>query len=213
MRGMAMNGLGAAATGVTLAVVMVAKFTEGAWVSVLLVAGMMIGMVWVRRHYDTVAQEIQLSSPLDIGNVRPPIVIVPIQAWTTISQRALQFAMTLSQEIHAVHVGSEDDAGNLQADWARIVVEPVVRAGGMPPTLITLPSPYRWVIKPILEYVMQTEEQNPGRQVAVVVPELVEKHWYHYPLHNQRAEVLKAWLLLKGSRSIVLINVPWYIQA
>ena len=213
MRGMAMNGLGAAATGVTLAVVMVAKFTEGAWVSVLLVAGIMIGMVWVRRHYDTVAQEIQLSSPLDIGNVRPPVVIVPIQAWTTISQRALQFAMTLSQEIHAVHVGSEDDAGNLQADWARIVVEPVVRAGGMPPTLITLPSPYRWVIKPILEYVMQTEEQNPGRQVAVVVPELVEKHWYHYPLHNQRAEVLKAWLLLKGSRSIVLINVPWYIQA
>ena len=213
MRGMAMNGLGAAATGVTLAVVMVAKFTEGAWVSVLLVAGMMIGMVWVRRHYDAVAQEIQLSSPLDIGNVRPPIVIVPIQAWTTISQRALQFAMTLSQEIHAVHVGSEDDAGNLQADWARIVVEPVVRAGGMPPTLITLPSPYRWVIKPILEYVMQTEAQNPGRQVAVVVPELVEKHWYHYPLHNQRAEVLKAWLLLKGSRSIVLINVPWYIQA
>ena len=213
MRGMAMNGLGAAATGVTLAVVMVAKFTEGAWVSVLLVAGIMIGMVWVRRHYDTVAQEIQLSSPLDIGNVRPPIVIVPIQAWTTISQRALQFAMTLSQEIHAVHVGSEDDAGNLQADWARIVVEPVVRAGGMPPTLITLPSPYRWVIKPILEYVMLTEEQNPGRQVAVVVPELVEKHWYHYPLHNQRAEVLKAWLLLKGSRSIVLINVPWYIQA
>ena len=208
-----MNGLGAAATGVTLAVVMVAKFTEGAWVSVLLVAGMMIGMVWVRRHYDAVAQEIQLSSPLDIGNVRPPIVIVPIQAWTTISQRALQFAMTLSQEIHAVHVGSEDDAGNLQADWARIVVEPVVRAGGMPPTLITLPSPYRWVIKPILEYVMLTEEQNPGRQVAVVVPELVEKHWYHYPLHNQRAEVLKAWLLLKGSRSIVLINVPWYIQA
>jgi hypothetical protein len=78
---------------------------------------------------------------------------------------------------------------------------------------VTLPSPYRWVIKPILEYVLQTEAQNPGRQVAVVVPELVEKHWYHYPLHNQRAELLKAWLLLKGSRSIVLINVPWYLEA
>jgi hypothetical protein len=49
--------------------------------------------------------------------------------------------------------------------------------------------------------------------VAVVGPELVEKHWYHYPLHNQRAEVLKAWLLFRGSRNIVLINVPWYIQA
>ena len=55
--------------------------------------------------------------------------------------------------------------------------------------------------------------RNPGRQIAVIVPELVERHWYHYPLHNQRAELLKAFLLLKGSRNIVLINVPWYISA
>jgi len=54
---------------------------------------------------------------------------------------------------------------------------------------------------------------NPGRQIAVIVPELVERHWYHYPLHNQRAELLKALLLVKGSRNIVLINVPWYIKA
>jgi len=57
------------------------------------------------------------------------------------------------------------------------------------------------------------EKCNPGRQIAVIVPELVEKHWYHYPLHNQRAELLKAFLLLRGSPRIVLINVPWYIEA
>jgi len=68
-------------------------------------------------------------------------------------------------------------------------------------------------LKPILEYVLQMEAQNPGRQIAIIVPELVEKHWYHYPLHNQRAELLKAFLLLKGSPNIVLINVPWYTQA
>jgi amino acid transporter len=210
---MAMNGLGAVATGVTLAVVLVAKFTEGAWVSALLVAGLMAGMLWVRRHYDRVAREIQLSSPLTLSTMRPPIVIVPIQAWTTISQRAMQFALTLSPEVHAVHIGTEDETADLQADWARIVSEPVTLAGGTAPTLVTLPSPFRWVVKPILDYVLQTEQENPGRQVAVVIPELVEKHWYHYPLHNQRAEVLKAWLLLRGSRSIVLINVPWYSQA
>jgi hypothetical protein len=66
---------------------------------------------------------------------------------------------------------------------------------------------------PILQYVLETEAQNPGRQIAVIVPELVERHWYHYPLHNQRAELLKAFLLVKGSRNIVLINVPWYISA
>ena len=112
-----------------------------------------------------------------------------------------------------MHVGTEDETSDLEAMWARIVTEPVARAGGTPPTLVTLSSPYRWVIKPILDYVLMTEGQNPGRQVAVVVPELVERHWYHYPLHNQRAEVLKAWLLLTSSRSIVLINVPWHIQA
>jgi hypothetical protein len=68
-------------------------------------------------------------------------------------------------------------------------------------------------MKPVLDFVLQTEKDNPGRQIAVIVPELVEQHWYHYPLHNQRAEILKAFLLLHGSERIVLINVPWYIEA
>ena len=95
----------------------------------------------------------------------------------------------------------------------RLVAEPVKKAGGTPPNLVTLPSPYRLIITPILDYVTETAAQNPGREIAVIVPELVERHWYHYPLHNQRAELLKALLLLKGSRNIVLINVPWYISA
>jgi hypothetical protein len=119
-----------------------------------------------------------------------------------ISQRALQFALTLTPAVYAVHVGTEEETEDLQGAWPQIVAEPVVRAGGTPPTLVSLSSPYRWVIKPILDYVVEMEWQHPGRQVAVVVPELVEKHWYHYPLHNQRAEVLKALLLVKGSRAL-----------
>ncbi len=210
---MIVNGLGAIATGVTLVVVLVAKFTAGAWVSALLVAGVMVTMMRVRRHYDEVTRETQTSAPLQIAKLGPPIVIVPIQAWTTISQRAIQFALTLSPEVHAVHVGTEEETGELQENWNRLVAEPVKQAGGTPPTLVTLASPYRLVIKPILEYVLATEKENSGRDIAVIVPELVEKHWYHYPLHNQRAELLKALLLLRGSRNIVLINVPWYIEA
>ncbi len=207
------NGMGAIATGVTLVVVLVAKFAAGAWVSALLIAGMMATMLWVRRHYDEVGRETEISTPLQITKLGPPIVIVPIQAWTTISQRALQFALTLSPEIHAVHVGTEEETNALEDDWNRIVAGPVSRAGGTPPNLVKLVSPYRLIIKPILDYVLATEAQNPGREIAVIVPELVEKHWYHYPLHNQRAELLKALLLLRGSRNIVLINVPWYIEA
>jgi hypothetical protein len=212
-RSMLINGLGGVATGITLVVVLVAKFTSGAWVSVLLIAGMMSAMMWVHRHYDQVAEEVHCPSPLQIEHLGPPIVIVPIQSWTLISQRAMEFALTLSPEIHAVHVGTEEETNALQDDWKRLVADPVTQAGGTPPTLVNLASPFRLIIKPILDYVLDMELNNPGRQIAVIVPELVERHWYHYPLHNQRAELLKALLLVKGSRNIVLINVPWYIKA
>ncbi len=110
-------------------------------------------------------------------------------------------------------MGTEEETNALQNDWDRLIAKPVENAGGIPPTLVALPSPYRLIIRPIVDYVLEMETQNPGRQIAVVVPELVERHWYHYPLHNQRAELLKALLLLRGSRNIVLVNVPWYIKA
>jgi len=212
-RSMLVNGLGAVATGITLLVVLVAKFTAGAWVSALLIAALMLLMLRVREHYDRVARETAASSPLSVENTRPPIVILPIQGWTKTSQRALQFAMTLSSEIHAVHVAAEEETEALQERWAELVERPVKTAGGTPPSLVTLPSPYRLVIRPILQYILDMEKQNAGRQIAVIVPELVERHWYHYAMHNKRAELLKALLLLNGSPRIVLINVPWYIQA
>jgi amino acid transporter len=213
VRSMVVNGLGAVTTGLTLVVVLLAKFTSGAWVSVLLIVGIMSTMMWVRRHYSTVEREIELPTPLQIENMGAPIVIVPIQSWSAISQRAMQFALTLSPEIHALHIAMEEDTNALRENWNRLVVEPVTQAGGTAPTLTNLASPYRFVVKPILDFVMEMETKNPGRQVAVIVPELVERHWYHYALHNQRAELLKALLLLQGSSNIVLINVPWYIKA
>ena len=207
------NGLGAVATGATTMVVLVAKFTAGAWISVLLIALIILLMLRVRNHYEEVARETWQDLPLAIERLGSPIVIVPMAEWSAVSQRALQFALSLSSEIHAVHVGAEEDANLLHCNWDSLVAKPVEAAGGTPPTLTFLPSPYRLVIKPILDYVLKAEAENPGRKIAVIVPEMVERHWYHYPLHNQRAELLKASLLLHGSQNIVLINVPWYLQA
>jgi amino acid transporter len=207
------NGLGAVATGVTLMVVLVAKFTAGAWVSALLIALMMAAMIWVRRHYDQVAEETACDSPLNVGILEPPLVLVTIQSWGKIAQRALQFGLSLSPDVRALHVSMEDEAGLLREQWRADVEVPVTKAGRTAPELVILPSPYRLVLRPILEYVLKIEQELPDRQIAIIVPELVEQHWYHYPLHNQRAELLKALLLLHGSRRIVLINVPWYIKA
>jgi amino acid transporter len=210
---MIVNGLGAVATGVTLVVVLVAKFTSGAWVSALLIGLIVATMMWVRRHYDSVAVETACDSPLDVGTIQPPLVIVTIQSWGKIAQRALQFGLSLSPDLRAVHVAMEDEADTLREQWRTDVELPVTQAGRPAPELVILPSPYRLVLRPILEYVLKIEQEQPGRQIAIIVPELVEKHWYHYPLHNQRAELLKALLLLHGSQRIVLINVPWYIKA
>jgi hypothetical protein len=234
LRSMLINGLGAVVTTMTLLVVLVAKFAAGAWVSALLpvelilqvgssagfamvfallIAAMVLLMLRVRDHYDRVAKETATTEPLALENMGPPIVVLPIQGWSKTSQRALQFALTLSPEIHAVHVATEEETDVLERQWCRLVEKPVEEFGGTPPSLITLPSPYRLLIRPIVEYVLEVEKDNPGRQIAVIVPEMVERHWYHYPLHNQRAEILKAFLLLKGSPRIVLINVPWYLKA
>ena len=213
VRYMLINALGALATGITLCVVLVAKFSSGAWVSVLLIGALLSTMIWVRRHYDSVAREICSTEPLKVDAMKPPIVVVPIQDWSKVAQRAMEFALTLSSDVRAVHVANEQETNALRDEWSKMVQEPVKKAGGMPPKLESIPSPYRLILTPILDYVLKIEQENPGRQIAIIVPELVEKHWYHYILHNQRAELLKGLLLLKGSKQIVLINVPWYIQA
>jgi hypothetical protein len=85
-------------------------------------------------------------------------------------------------------------------------------AGLAPPRLAVLRSSYRFVITPILEYVFEFERQNPERQIAVVVPNLIERRWYQRFLHNQRGELLSALLLLSGNHRTVIVNVPWYLR-
>ena len=130
----------------------------------------------------------------------------------SVAEKALRFAFTLTKDIHAVHVqAGEDNPEGLRQVWQQFVLEPAQQAGLAPPQLVVLDSPYRFVISPILDYVLELERQHPQRQIAVFVPELVERRWYHYALHNQRSNLLKVLLYLKGNKRIVMINVPWYL--
>jgi len=212
-RSMFLNGLGSAATATTVIVVTVAKFVEGAWVTVLLIPAIMILMINIRRHYRQVEAEVANPVPLDLRDLRDPLVVVPILSWNRIARKGLRFALTLSSEVQAVHVDCEKDRGNFLQTWDRNVEEPAKQAGRVAPRLIVLTSPYRFVISPILDYILELERTNPERQIAVLIPELVERHWYHYFLHNQRAELLRALLLAKGNQRTVLVNVPWYTNA
>jgi amino acid transporter len=208
------NGLGAVTTGVTVLVVLVAKFLEGAWVTLLLIPLLLAVMMWVKRHYTGVAAEIAAKGPVDLSDIQTPIVVMPIQSWSRISQKALCFSYTLSKDIRALHITSEDETDSAFCqDWPRNAELPAKQAGLPPPELVVIESPYRWVLRPVVDYVLKVQLENPGREIAVVVPELLERHWYHYFLHNQRAEVLKAMLLVRGNQRVVVINVPWYLES
>ena len=68
------------------------------------------------------------------------------------------------------------------------------------------------MVQPIVDYVLAIERNRPDRTVAVLLPELVERQWYQYFLHNQRARILAASLLTQGTHRIVIVSVPWYLR-
>jgi amino acid transporter len=210
---MFVNGLGAVATATTVAVVTVSKFAEGAWVTTLLIPAIMILMIAVRRHYDREQAETAKPEPLELSGLRQPLVVVPILRWDKVAQKGLRYAFILSADVQGLHIDCGEGSKQLRANWSSFVEEPAKKAGLPIPKLVVLNSPYRFIINPVLDYVLELEEKNPDREIAVLVPELVEQRWYHYLLHNQRAAWLKALLLLKGNQRIIVIDVPWYLSS
>jgi hypothetical protein len=209
---MAMNGLGAFATGITTLVVLVAKFVEGAWITALLVALMIVAMRMVNKHYLRVARETDLDRPIVPAEVSKPVVVVPIDRWSRISEKALSFALSMSDDIRCVHVQITEETDQFCQEWEEKIAAPLRTAGKCVPKLITLVSPYRYVLQPVVEYVLGVEKETEYHKVCVLVPELVVRHWWESVLHNRRADLLKVILLLRGNRRIIVINIPWYLD-
>jgi amino acid transporter len=212
-RSMIVNGLGAVATGLTVLIVIVAKFSEGAWITVIAIPALLVLMYRIHRHYKKLRSEIETKSPMKSVKEPPPLMVITITSWTRVSNEALRFAMTLSNEIKVLHVAEEDKPEEFLNHWAEYVEAPV-KEGKLPmPELVILKSPYRYVVTPIVDYVIDLARRNPQKRVVTVIPELMEKRWYYYFLHEQRATLLKTRLLLEGNDRISVLNIPWYLQA
>lgn len=212
---MLINGLGAIATALATTVIIVSKFVEGAWITILVIPAIIVLMLRIRRHYDRVNREVGGKTVLDAENLQPPFVVVPIEEWNKTSEKTVQFALTISSDVVAVHIDFDKDGkeGDLSVKWKEYVEIPALKAGLPAPRLVVLKSPYRLVITPIFDYILDLEQSYPTRQIAVLVPTLVQAHWYEHFLHNQRGKLLSALLLLKGNKRIIIINVPWYFNA
>ena len=146
---MIINGVGAVATGITLVVVLVAKFTEGAWVIAILVPLLIITMSAVKHHYDRVARQIAIDCPMRVENLAEPLVIVPLDRWSRITQKGLRFALKISDQVQAVHVDAEECRDEVQQMWQHNAAAPLRESGKTVPELIFISSPYRFVIAPL----------------------------------------------------------------
>ena len=208
---MFVNGFGALATGLTTLVVLVTKFMSGAWVTAILIPLLILTMLAVKRHYTRVKREMSDMTPLNLVNLQEPIVVIPMARWDRITEKAMRFGLLLSKEIKVVHIHSDDENGHLNEAWDEHVLQPIRAAGMQEPELKVISSNYRFVIHPLMDYILELEHENPGRKIAVLLPEMVVRHWWENALHNQRVQLLKLLLLLKGNQRIVVVNIPWYL--
>jgi len=212
-RALPINAAGAVATGVTVVVVAVSKFGEGAWITVIVVPVLVVGFVRIHAHYADVAQQIATTAPLAVTTAKPPIVVVAAQSWNKLTQRGLRFGMRLSPDVYAVQVKSEAaKMKDLTSDWRRLVEDPARAVGLTPPKLVVLTSSYRQFFKPLVDYVVDLCAGARERDVVVVIPDLVVTRWYHAILHNHRGAILRALLRLRGGPRVVVVNTPFYLS-
>jgi amino acid transporter len=209
---MMVNGLGAVATGVTTLVVLVAKFASGAWITALLIVVMVLFMRTIKRHYVRVDRETALDRPIVPAEVTEPIVVIPVDRWSRITEKALSFALGMSSDIRCLHVQIADEQDEICRDWEKDVAAPLRAAGKCVPTLEILQSPYRYVLSPMVDYILNVERNSSYSKICVLVPELVVRHWWENLLHNRRSDLLKVMLLMRGNRRIIVINIPWYLE-
>ena len=207
------NLVGAIATGLTAVVVVIAKFSEGAWI-VVVILPLLATLFWrIHIHYGRVAEQVAYDSPLDIGAVPAPIVVVAAQSWNKMTHRGLQVAMHLSSDVYALQVRAETvKMKDLTEEWAALVEAPARAAKLTPPKLVVLTSTYRQFFQPLIEFVLELRDRNPTRDVVVVIPDLLMARWYHELLHNQRGAILRALLRMRGGPRVIVVSTPFQLR-
>jgi amino acid transporter len=196
----ALNGLGAAATAIVTIIQIGTKFTHGAWIVVLIIPLIIWLLVSIHRHYVQFAQEIKFEGQSPILPLHHTVV-VPVNGITKAAAGALVYATTISDEVVAVYVETDKRVTpEMEKQWEEWDI-------GVP--LVVLPSPYRSILRPIVEYVEDLRMLSPGELVTIVVPEIVPKRWWEHLLHNKTALYIRTAFLFKPN--VVVTSVPFLL--
>ena len=212
------NATGASTTLTALVVIVVAKFAEGGWITIVVIPCVILLLKSIHRYYEIRERALRDDEQLQFHPTKPPLVLVMMREWNRLTDKALCFAMELSPDVIAVHLAAlegadvQDEEKKLREQWAKDVEKSAVAAqGGHVPRLVFLSAPFRRIHAPLLKLINELEDKNPDRTVAVLIPELVKQHWWEYMLSNQRARRLRTAVLEYGGPRVVVIMVPWYL--
>jgi hypothetical protein len=213
------NTVGAVTTGTALLVILLAKFEEGGWITVLVIPLVILLLRIIRRYYDRLDASVRDPEPLQVDGIGPPIVLVAVKDWNRLTEKALRLALGLSSDVVAIHLtqlsGPEAEAHDraLQERW-RVKVEAALAGTGFAaPRLVVLQAEYRAIHEPVLTFASKLSSQAGGRRVAVLIPEVVKRRWYQHLLHAHHARHLRSQLLRHAGGRLTVINVPWHFEA
>jgi amino acid transporter len=202
IRGAIINGVGAVTTATVALIFTATKFTEGAWMVVVVLPASVLLLLAINRHYSTVSDHLSLDLRTQPLPRHPrPLCIVPIDELNLGSLHALSYATSISDEVVAVLVTDDMELAEAsRRKWERW--------GGEIP-LVILESPYRTLTGPFLSYLDAIQSQRSGTPITVVLPEFVPRHWWEFALHNQAALRLKASLFFRPDT--VVVDVPYHL--
>jgi amino acid transporter len=203
------NGIGALATLTTLGVVIFSKFIEGAWITIILIPIIVITFRQISAHYKRVVVELSLKGlPPSLKPIETTRVVIPISGIHRGMVDAVNFARSISRSVTAVYIELEPGAGEkTRLEW---------EAWWPDVPFVVVPSPYRSIVGPLLQFLDETDMQNnDGQLAAVVLPEFIPGKWWQTLLHNQTAWLIKAALLYHRrtmGKERVVIDVPFHLR-
>jgi len=199
--GAAVSFIGMCTTGLVWFIVLITKFTNGAYLVVIALTTLVTIFVLIRRHYDYLARSLNPDPTYHPKAADSAVIVLVPRVHKGILQ-ALEYVKAFSQDVRALHVViNPDNVDAVKREWDEYV-------GDLP--LVILESPYRSLVEPIIEYIDAAIEERPDRMLTVVVPQAVPKYWWQSILHNNSAEPIRR--ALAARRNVVITNVRYFLD-
>ncbi len=204
-----LNGLGALVTAITLLIIGITKFVEGAWISILIIPLLVILFLRIRNHYKSVSAQLSLHGlPPSLRPFPRPRVVIPISGVHRGMISAVNFARSIAEDVTAVYIDTDinPDETKIRKIWEAWF--PDIK-------LVVVPSPLRSIVEPLLSFLEKTDqEHNDGQQAVLVLAELIPARPWNNILHNQSAALIKEALLYHrhtAGFTRVIIDVPYHL--